>query len=326
MMGIAAGSIAMLAIVIATAAPTSKEAPAVSERVEPIKPLPQTVKLDVKKVALGKKLFHDPILSRDNSVSCASCHSLAKGGTDRRAKSIGIDGAEGPINAPTVFNSGFNFKQFWDGRAQSLEEQVEGPLQAAAEMGSKWDDVLRKLRASPEYASAFKVAYADGVQRENVKNAIAEFERSLVTPNARFDKYLRGDDSAITAREKSGYKKFKDFGCISCHQGVNVGGNMFETLGTMEDYFAARGSITKVDLGRFNVTGKDKDKFVFKVPSLRNVALTAPYFHDGSAQSLEDAVKVMTQFQLGQSPTEEDIAELVDFLKTLTGEYEGKAL
>ncbi len=304
-------------------AQTTNAAPA---RLEPIKPIPQSVQLSLQKVALGKKLFFDPGLSRDNSVSCASCHSLSKGGTDRRAKSLGINGAEGPINAPTVFNSGFNFKQFWDGRAGSLEEQVDGPTQAAGEMGSTWTDIVRKLQANPEYVSAFHLAYPDGLQRENVKNAIAEYERSLYTPNCRFDQYLRGNSSVLTDTEKEGYRKFKDFGCISCHQGVNVGGNMFEALGAMQDYFTARGGVTKADLGRYNVTGKEKDKFVFKVPSLRNVALTAPYFHDGSAETLEQAVGVMAEYQLGQPLSQKDIADLVAFLNTLTGEYEGKPL
>jgi cytochrome c peroxidase len=293
---------------------------------EPIRPIPRELKLDARKVALGKKLFHEPKLSKDNTVSCASCHDLRKGGTDQRFRSLGIDGAEGAINAPTVFNSGFNFKQFWDGRAHSLEEQIDGPVQAAAEMGSKWDDVLSKLRRSPDYVAAFKESYTDGIQRANVKDAIAEFERSLYTPNSRFDKYLRGDQTALTADEKSGYEKFKSYGCSSCHQGVNVGGNMFERLGAMADYFADRGNFTKADYGRFNVTGKEEDRYVFKVPSLRNVARTAPYFHDGSTERLETAVAVMGKYQLGQPLSSEDISQIVKFLKTLTGEYGGQPL
>jgi cytochrome c peroxidase len=293
---------------------------------EPIKPIPRELKLDARKVALGKRLFHEPKLSKDNTISCASCHDLRKGGTDQRLRSLGIDGAEGAINSPTVFNSGFNFKQFWDGRAHSLEEQVDGPVQAAAEMGSKWEDVVSKLRASPDYVAAFKASYPDGIERANIKNAIAEFERSLYTPDARFDKYLRGDQAALTDDEKSGYEKFKSYGCSSCHQGVNVGGNMFGRLGAMADYFADRGNFTKADYGRFNVTGKEEDRYVFKVPSLRNVARTAPYFHDGSTERLETAVAVMGKYQLGQPLSPEDISQIVKFLKTLTGEYGGKPL
>lgn len=293
---------------------------------EPIKPIPRELKLDARKVALGKKLFHEPKLSKDDTISCASCHDLRKGGTDQRARSLGINGAEGAINAPTVFNSGFNFNQFWDGRAHSLEEQINGPVQAVAEMGSKWEDVVSKLRRDPDYVAAFKESYPGGIERANIADAIAEFERSLSTPDSRFDKYLRGDQAALTADEKSGYEKFKAYGCSSCHQGANAGGNMFEQLGAMADYFADRGNITKADYGRFNVTGKEEDRYVFKVPSLRNVARTAPYFHDGSTERLETAVAVMGKYQLGQPLSPEDISQIVQFLKTLTGEYGGKPL
>lgn len=293
---------------------------------EPIKPVPVSLPLNARKVALGKALFHEPKLSRDNTISCASCHDLGKGGVDRQARSRGINGAEGQLNAPTVFNSGFNFKQFWDGRAATLEEQVEGPVHNPAEMGASWADIVAKLRATPTYAAAFKPLYPDGIQPGNIKDAIAEFERSLATPNSRFDQFLRGEANAITAVEKAGYAKFKAHGCTSCHQGVNAGGNMFETLGAMTDYFKERGRITKADYGRFNVTGREEDRFSFKVPGLRNVALTAPYFHDGSVESLEEAVAAMGRYQLGQPLSKGDIEEIVAFLRTLTGEYGGKPL
>jgi cytochrome c peroxidase len=293
---------------------------------EPIKPVPLQIDLDARKATLGRALFHEPKLSHDNTVSCASCHDLSKGACDRRVHSLGIDSAEGVINAPTVFNSGLNFKQFWDGRASDFEEQLDFPVLAADEMGSTWEEVVGKLRATPEYVASFKEIFPDGIQPGNIKNVIAEFERSLITPNSRFDQFLRGDDLALSAKEKEGYRKFKSYGCTSCHQGVNIGGNMFETLGVMADYFAARGNVTKADYGRFNVTGKEEDRFVFKVPGLRNVALTAPYLHDGSAKRLEDAVDVMGKYQLGQTLSLKDIDEIVSFLKTLTGEFEGKAL
>jgi cytochrome c peroxidase len=293
---------------------------------EPIKPIPTETSLDARKVTLGRLLFHEPRLSRDNSISCASCHDLGKGGTDRLRRSTGIDRNEGAINAPTVFNSGLNFKQFWDGRADSLEEQVNGPVLDPHEMGSSWPMVVKKLRTAPEYAATFAKLYQDGVQPANVRDALAEFERSLLTPNSRFDKYLRGDAAALSVEEKEGYRKFKAYGCVSCHQGVNVGGNMFETLGAMADYFAERGNVTGADFGRFNVTGREGDRFVFKVPGLRNVALTAPYFHDGSVERLEDAVAAMGKFQLGQTLSDEDIAQIVKFLGTLTGEYGGRSL
>jgi cytochrome c peroxidase len=293
---------------------------------EPIRPIPQSLPLDPAKVALGHKLFDEKMLSHDDTVSCASCHNLKTGGVDGRVHSVGINQAEGVINAPTVFNSGLHFKQFWDGRADSLEDQIDGPTQATNEMGSTWPEILSKLEHSSAYVAAFKQVYPDGLQRQNVKNAIAEFERSLITPNSRFDRYLRGDATAVTADEKEGYLKFKTYGCITCHQGVEVGGNMFQPLGVLGDYFGDRGNVTKADFGRFNVTGNEDDKFVFKVPSLRNVALTAPYFHDGSAKTLEQAVATMAKYQLGRELPPKDQEQIILFLKTLTGEYEGKAL
>jgi cytochrome c peroxidase len=300
--------------------------PAPIKRQEPILPIPLGQSFDARKVALGKRLFHDPMLSRDGSVSCASCHSLQQGGSDGRSRSIGIGGETGPINAPTVFNAGLNFRQFWDGRAESLEAQVDGPLQAPAEMGATWDEVIARLKRESSYAAEFKAAYPDGIRRENVRHAIAEFERSLVTPNARFDRFLRGEASALTPEEQAGYAKFKNYGCISCHQGVNVGANMFQRMGAIGDYFADRGNITTADFGRFNVTGNEADRFFFKVPSLRNVAVTPPYFHDGSAPTLEAAVAAMARYQLGRALPDEDLADIVKFLRTLTGEYEGQSL
>jgi cytochrome c peroxidase len=319
-------TVVMLAALAASGADAGSNLLASARNREPIRPIPQTIRVDARKVALGNKLFHETMLSKDNTVSCASCHELTKGGTDQRVRSVGIKGAEGPINAPTVFNCALNFKQFWDGRAETLEEQVEGPTQAAAEMGTTWEEIVAKLQRAPDYAAAFKAIYPEGVQRKNVKDAIAEFERSLTTPNARFDQYLRGDDKAITEDEKEGYRKFKGYGCISCHQGVNVGGNMFQPLGVMGDYFGDRGNITKTDLGRFNVTGEEDDKFKFKVASLRNIALTGPYFHDGSAKTLEEAVTTMAKYQLGRELPPKDLEQVVMFLRSLTGEYQGKLL
>jgi cytochrome c peroxidase len=293
---------------------------------EPITPLPLEIHLDQRKVELGHRLFLDSRLSRDNSTSCGSCHGLATGGTDRRRQSLGIGGAQGDVNAPTVFNSGFNFRQFWDGRAASLEDQIEGPLNHPKEMGSNWPEVLHKLSEEPSYVTAFRTLYPDGIQATNVKDAIATFERSLVTSNSRFDKFLRGDRDALTERERAGYQRFKTYGCVSCHQGMNVGGNMYQKFGVAADYFADRGNITKADLGRFNVTGLERDRYRFRVPSLRNVAVTAPYFHDGSAATLVDAVKVMAKYQLGRPLSVEDRDLIVNFLFTLTGEYEGQVL
>ena len=290
---------------------------------EPIQPVESDLHLDEGKVELGKTLFNDVRLSHDNSLSCASCHSLMEGGVDRRASSLGINGAVGSINAPTVLNSGANFKQFWDGRAETLEDQIDGPVQAVNEMGSTWPEVIHKLEGSPEYVASFGALYPDQIQVRNIKNAIATFERSLNTPDSQFDLYLRGDAAALNDEEKQGYQVFKSYGCISCHQGRNIGGNMFQTLGVMADYFADRGKITRADLGRFNITGDERDRYVFKVPGLRNVELTAPYFHDGSARTLEQAVAVMGKYQLGRHLSPREIDLLVRFLKTLTGRQRG---
>jgi cytochrome c peroxidase len=289
-------------------------------------PLPLALSLDSRKVELGGRLFSDPKLSADGSVACVHCHNLATGGVDRLARSRGIGGKEGTINAPTVFNSGFNFRQFWDGRAETLEDQIDGPLQNAVEMGNTWPQAIAAIAANPQYRADFGLIYHDGIQPHNVKDAIATFERSLLTPNSRFDRFLRGDQTALNAEERAGYELFKQIGCTSCHQGINIGGNMYQKLGIMEDYFAERGNIGEVDLGRINITKREQDRYFFKVPSLRNVAVTAPYLHDASALKLEDVVQVMARYQLGQNLKVGDVARIVAFLRTLTGEYAGKPL
>jgi cytochrome c peroxidase len=293
---------------------------------EPILPLPLRVDLDQRKVDLGRRLFLDPRLSHDNTIFCGSCHRLDMAGTDRRNRSVGIGGAVGDVNAPTVFNSGFNFRQFWDGRAATLEDQIDGPVQNPSEMGSTWAEVVGKLNQDPSYVAPFRELYLDGIQRASIKDAIATFERSLITPNSPFDRFLNGDQTALTAEERAGYQRFKAYGCVSCHQGINVGGNMYQTFGVMADYFADRGHPTKADLGRFNVTGLESDRHKFKVPSLRNVALTAPYFHDGAAATLDQAVDIMAKYQLGRTLPPEDRRLIVRFLHTLTGVYTGRPL
>ena len=287
---------------------------------EPINPIPETIDVDPRKVELGRALFHDPVLSKDDTISCASCHDLASGGDDGLRVSIGIEDRPGTINAPTVFNVGFNFKQFWDGRAKTLEAQIDGPIQNPVEMGNLWPEVVAKLYQNDDYAAQFRAIYANGINRKNVKDAIAEFMRSLITPNSRFDRWLKGDDDALSAHEKQGYALFKDYGCVSCHQGANVGGNMFQVFGVLNDYFKKRGDITEADLGLYNVTGNEEDRHSFKVPSLRMAAFTAPYLHDGTAETLRDAVDAMFEFQLGREAPDEDKDAIVAFIKTLAGE------
>lgn len=299
---------------------------AIVTREEPIQPIPLYIELDERKVTLGEKLFYEVKLSKDNMVSCGTCHHLETNGTDNQVRSIGLGGAKGPINTPTVFNAGFNFRQFWDGRALSLQEQIDGPLHHPKEMGSNWVEVTGKLNRSPEYVAAFNAIYPQGIQEHTVKDAIAVFERSLYTPNSRFDRYLRLENDAITAEEKEGYRLFKSVGCIACHQGVGIGGNMFQVFGVMRNYFADRGNLTEADYGRYNITGRDRDRHVFKVPSLRNVEVTPPYLHDGSVNELEDIVDVMAKYQLGRKLNRRQVTLITKFLKTLTGEYEGKRL
>jgi cytochrome c peroxidase len=243
---------------------------------------------------------------------------------DGKPHSPGFKGAMTGVNTPTVLNSALNFRQFWDGRADSLEGQIDSVIQNPVEMGSKWEEVVAWISKDGNYSDAFGKTYKDGVTKANIIDAIASFERTLITPNSRFDKYLKGDANAITEVEKSGYLKFKQYGCVACHQGMNVGGNMFQTFGAMGDYFKSRGNGTTADLGRYNVTRLESDKHVFKVPSLRNVALTAPYFHDGTAKTLEEAVDVMFKYQLGRSAPKEDKEQIIEFLKTLTGQVPGQ--
>lgn len=308
-------------LMLLSAAPAASATPP-----EPIRPIEPVNGLNPRKVELGRRLFNEPRLSKNGSVSCASCHDFAQGGSDGQIRFVGMGGAEGPLNSPTVFNSGLNFRQFWDGRAVTLADQLDGPLLGAIEMASSWSAILLTLRGDPRYSQSFKAIYREGVTADTVKDALVQFELSLSTPDSRFDRYLRGDATALSAPEQAGYAKFKAYGCTSCHQGVGVGGNMFQTFGVAADYFADRGRINPADLGRFNVTGREEDRYVFKVPSLRNVAVTAPYFHDGSAPSLEHAVAVMGKYQLGRELSRQDIDDIVVFLHTLTGQYEGKSL
>ena len=289
---------------------------------EPILPLVVDPNLDPKLVALGDRLFHDKRLSQDNSLSCASCHLLSTGGTDRRARSVGVGGAMGGIKAPTVYNSGLNFVQFWDGRALTLEDQAEGPVHNPVEMNSSWVEVIPKLNRDPSMVDMFDELFEDGITGRNIVTAIAAFERSLVTVNSPFDRWLKGEKEALSEQALNGYRLFKSYGCISCHQGMNVGGNMYGFMGAMGDYFKDRqAELTDADYGRYNVTRQEEDKHYFKVPSLRLAAINPPYFHDGSAQTLKDAVRVMGRYQLGREIPDGEIEDIIAFLHSLVGEH-----
>jgi cytochrome c peroxidase len=288
-------------------------------RSEPILPLPAAPKQSPELVSLGRDLFNDKRLSADGSVSCASCHHLEEGGDDGLRRSKGVGQKEGKVNALGVLNVSFQTSFFWDGRASTLEEQVGFPLNDPLEMAMPWSDALAAIRADARYPARFAANFPDGVTEANVRKAIAAFERSFITPS-RFDRWLSGDSAAITEDERAGYELFKSVGCTACHQGVNVGGNMFQRFGVMGDYFEDRGNVTEPDYGRYNVTKNETDKFVFRVPSLRNVALTAPYFHDGSAPTLPDAVRTMARYQLGRQMAEPQVESIVKFLTSLNGE------
>ena len=293
-----------------------------------IRPIPEKVDYDPAKAALGEKLYNDKRLSGDDTVSCASCHDLALGGTDQQPVSDGIRKRLGAVNAPTTFNSALNFVQFWDGRAPTLEAQAGGPPLNPVEMGSTgWPQIVEKLNKDAAFRKEFEAVYPEGFTDKTITGAIAEFERTLVTPHSKFDRYLKGDQAALSAEEKHGYDVFVAKGCATCHVGELLGGKSYEVLGRHGDYFAARGGkTTDADNGRFNQTKDEKDRHAFKVPTLRNVARTFPYFHDGSKKTLREAVDAMAVYQAGSPLAETDAQDLVKFLETLTGEYKGKAL
>lgn len=289
-------------------------------------PNPDQLNLDTAKVALGDKLFHDVRLSVDNTISCASCHDLAKGGTDQKQFATGIKGNQGHINSPTVYNSVYNFKQFWDGRADDLIAQAAGPVHNPIEMASNWQEAAKKLAADPEMIKLFEATYGSKeINGEKIAQAIAIFEQSLVTPS-RFDKYLRGEGAALSSDEKKGYELFKKYNCTNCHSGPALGGQSFEKMGQAKDYFADRVSglnglrrlaKSKEDNGRYNVTRRESDRYKFKVPVLRKIGSTFPYMHDGNVLNLEEAVRIMAEYQTGKKLKPDEIKLIAKFLRVL---------
>ena len=283
---------------------------------EPIQPIAPVKEINLGQVELGKKLFFDPRLSKSGYISCNSCHNLSMGGTDNLKTSVGHKWQQGPINSPTVLNSSMNLAQFWDGRAKDLKEQAGGPIANPGEMAFTHALAVDVLKSIPQYVTEFKQVFgSDELDIDQVTQAISEFEKTLVTPNSRFDQWLLGDQQAITEKEKAGYELFKQVGCTACHNGVVVGGNSFQKMGAVEPY--------KTDNpaeGLSAVTGKDADRFKFKVPTLRNVERTYPYFHDGEAKTLTEAVDIMGRLQLGKKFTDVENAQIVAFMKTLTGD------
>lgn len=280
---------------------------------EPISPIPQKIPYNEKKALLGRDLFFDTSLSRDNSTACISCHNIYNGGANARVVSIGFEGRKGNIQSPTVLNAVFNFRQFWNGRAKDLYEQAEGPLNNPVEHNMTPELIKQRLVANPEYKKSFKALYKEGVSYKNAIDAIVEFEKTLITPNSKFDRYLQGK-TQLSSKEMQGYTLFKRYGCISCHNGRNLGGNSFAKIGMFMPY-----KNTKAYPDRYAITRNPLDKNVFKVPTLRNVALTAPYFHDDSQKTLKKAIKAMGYYNLGIDLSDDEVDAIEAFLRTLTG-------
>lgn len=304
------------ALVLSLGAATAVTATTTTLRPEPVQPVSPYQVEDAAKVELGKKLFFDPRLSKSGFISCNSCHNLSMGGSDNIKTSIGDRWQQGPINSPTVLNSSLNLAQFWDGRAENLKAQAGGPIANPLEMGFTHELAVEVLQSIPQYVEEFKQVYGKAdFSIDEVTDAIAVFEESLVTPNAAFDLWLKGDDKALTDQELAGYMLFKNSGCVACHNGVNLGGSSYQKMGVVEPY-----QTDNPAEGRSAVTGADADRFSFKVPTLRNVELTYPYFHDGAVDTLTEAVDIMGRLQLGRHFSDQENADIVAFLKTLTGE------
>jgi cytochrome c peroxidase len=303
---------------------------------EPVQPLPEALPHDAAKAALGEKLFFDKRLSLDDSISCASCHILDKGGADGRRFSEGVGGLLGNANAPTVFNAAFNIRQFWDGRAADLQEQAAAPPFNPVEMASEnWDSIIEKLvkdkSLHDEFLSVYPVSQGGAKDKggwtgENITDALAHYEKTLVTPDSRFDLWLKGDDGTLSEQEAAGYRRFKDYRCASCHVGKTLGGRSFEYMDLKRNYFADRGESLPSDEGLKAFTGKAEDLHKFKVPNLRNIELTAPYLHDGTVETLDEAVGIMGVYLSGIGIPQADRTLIVAFLRTLTGKYQGKTV
>ena len=299
---------------------------------EPVRPIPDSVAVDARKVALGEALYHDTRLSGDGTISCATCHGINTAGVDNKQYSEGIKGQFGGVNAPTSFNACFNFVQFWDGRAATLADQAAGPPLNPVEMGSaSFDEIAARLNADAAFAAKFQTVYPEGLNEKTITDAIAEYEKTLVTPNSPFDRYLKGDKQALTAEQVEGYALFKEYNCATCHAGVNMGGLSYELMGKRADYFKDRevntkSGLTDADNGRWAQTKVERDRYRFKTPTLRNVALTWPYYHDGSVPTLDKAIDMMARYQVGREMPAADVKKVQHFLEALTGQYKGQTL
>lgn len=303
---------------------STEEAPGAAAE-SPFAPLPLQLDLDPAKVALGEPLFRDPRLSGDRTVACVDCHALDRGGANGLARSKLATRPPVGVNVPSIFNAAFYFRFAWNGRFADIGEQLDVAMELPSAMAGTWAKAASRLRDDATLVRAFAAVYPEGLTPDSLREAVAVYSLSLLTPNARFDRFLRGEIE-LSPEEERGYALFRENGCVSCHQGINIGGNMFQRFGVMQDYFADRGDLTPADLGLFAHTKRPEDKFVFRVPSLRNVALTAPYFHDASATTLEQAVVTMARYQLGRALAPDQTLAIAAFLRTLTGELHGRPL
>lgn len=299
---------------------------------EPVRPIPDLFPHDARKAELGEELYHDTRLSADGTVSCATCHGIATAGVDNKRYSEGIGGQLGGVNAPTVYNACFNFVQFWDGRAATLAAQAGGPPLNPVEMGSaSFDEIVGRLACDRAFTDRFREVYPEGLSEATITDAIAEYEKTLLTPDSPFDRYLKGQADAMTAEQIEGYGLFKEYNCATCHAGENMGGLSYELMGQRANYFEDRAltlesGLTDGDNGRWAQTGIERDRYRFKTPTLRNVALTWPYYHDGSVETLDEAVSMMARYQVGREMPQPDVAKVGAFLHGLTGEYQGRPL
>lgn len=282
--------------------------------VSPIPPPPLTLP---QVSALGKQLFHDPLFSNDHSLSCATCHNLQEGGVDRLPVSKGAFQKSGLFNTLTVWNAALNFYYFWDARANSLEEVLNDHVSDPTVLANTWEIITERVQKNQAYSKAFQTLYKAPPSPANIKKVLIHYLETLVTPLSPFDRYLLGNSLALSPEAQKGYELFKQYGCITCHQGHNLGGNLLQPLGIYKNYFISS-STTAADLGHYRATGNKKDLFVFRVPSLRNVALTAPYFHDGSIGNLKDVILVMGLYQAGRHIPPQDVDSIVHFLNALT--------
>lgn len=279
-------------------------------------PTPQLTEHD--KIELGKKLFQEPLFAKNLSASCASCHQLKNSGVDNLTRYLTMNKTPGSVNTPTVFNASLNFRQFWNGRAKTIADAIDDHVQDETVFANNWPEIVHKINDNSLYAESFKKIYPNGVTKENINNALTVYIESLLTPDSAFDRFLKGDKSALSNEALKGYRLFRKYGCVSCHQGPNMGGNLFQRLGIYKNYFADKGITGKADFGLFNVTGKEEDKFVFKVPSLRNIASTGPYLHDGSVKTLPEMIQIMGLYQVGQPIRNEDANSIAQFLQSLS--------